>query len=44
MLIFSCADEAAAQALLAADPFGKAGLFASVELRPFLPSVGVSLA
>lgn len=43
MLVFSCPDEAAARALLAGDPFLKAGLFASVELRPFRPSVGVSL-
>ncbi|WP_294540386.1 YciI family protein [uncultured Rhodoblastus sp.] len=43
MLLFSCPDEAAARALLASDPFLKAGLFESVELRPFRPSVGVSL-
>jgi uncharacterized protein YciI len=43
MLIYSCPDEAAARALLAGDPFLKAGLFASVELRPFRPSVGISL-
>jgi len=44
MLILSCEDEAAARALLAGDPYGEAGLFASVELRPFLPAVGVWLA
>ncbi len=44
MLILSCADEAAARALLAGDPYGKAGLFASIELRAFRPAVGVSLA
>jgi uncharacterized protein len=44
MLILSCANEAVARALLADDPYGKAGLFASVELRAFRPAVGVSLA
>ena len=43
MLIFSCPDESSARALLAGDPFLKAGLFASVELRPFRPTVGVAL-
>ncbi len=44
MLIYSCADETAVRALMADDPYFKAGLFASVELRPFRPVVGVSLA
>jgi len=44
MLIIDCADEAEAKALLAQDPYGHAGLFASVELRAFKPVVGVSLA
>lgn len=44
MLILDCVDEAAALAFLAADPYAKADLFASVELRPFRPAVGVSLA
>ncbi|MGO9392827.1 YciI family protein [Rhodoblastus sp.] len=44
MLIFSCTDEAAARALLAGDPYGKAGLFALVELRAYRPVVGVWLA
>jgi uncharacterized protein YciI len=44
MLILSCADEAEARALLANDPYAKAELFASVEVRPFRPVVGASLA
>jgi uncharacterized protein len=44
MLIVDCPDEAAARAFLAQDPYAAADLFASVELRPFRPSVGVSLA
>jgi uncharacterized protein YciI len=44
MLILSCPDEAAARALLAEDPYAKAGLFASVELRPFRPTFGAPLA
>ena len=34
MLILDCFDETAAQALLASDPYAKAGLFASVDVRP----------
>ena len=41
LLILDCADYAAAQALLSADPYAKAGLFASVELRPWRRAVGV---
>ena len=40
MLILDCADEAAAQALLASDPYADAGLFASVDLRPWRWVVG----
>ncbi len=43
MLILECADEAEARALLAQDPFSKAGLFASVEIRAFRPVVGAKL-
>jgi hypothetical protein len=43
MLILECHDEVAARAFLAGDPYAKAGLFASVELRAFRPVVGVSL-
>lgn len=40
MLLLDCADQAAAEAFLAADPFAKAGLFASVEATPWRQSVG----
>jgi uncharacterized protein len=40
MLVIECADEAAARVVLADDPYAKAGLFASVELRPYRPVVG----
>jgi uncharacterized protein len=43
LLILDCADHDAAQALLSADPYAKAGLFASVELRPWRRVVGVDL-
>ena len=44
MLILECPDEAAARAFLAGDPYAKAGVFTSVELRAYRPVVGVSLA
>ncbi len=40
MLILDCADEPAAQALLASDPYAKAGLFSSVELKSWRWVVG----
>lgn len=43
MLILECADEAAARAFLAEDPYAKAGLFASVDLRAYKPVIGASL-
>jgi uncharacterized protein YciI len=43
LLIVECPDEPAAKALLAADPYAKAGLFASVELRPWRRVVGAAL-
>jgi uncharacterized protein len=43
LLILECLDLAAAQALLKEDPYAKAGLFASVELRPFRRAVGAEL-
>ena len=43
LLILDCADRAAAQALLDNDPYAKAGLFASVELRPWRRAVGVEI-
>ncbi len=44
LLVLDCPDEAFARAFLAADPYAKAGLFASVELRPFKPALGTYLA
>ena len=43
MLIVECADEAAARAFLAADPYAKAGLFASVDVRAYKPVLGAPL-
>ena len=44
LLILECASQADARALLAADPYAKAGLFASVDLRPWRQVVGQSIA
>jgi len=43
LLILDCEDETTARALLDADPYAKAGLFASVELRPWKRAVGATL-
>ncbi len=43
LLILDCADEAEARRLLERDPDAKAGLFASVELRPWRRVVGAEL-
>ncbi len=43
LLILDCADEAEARDLLGRDPYAKAGLFASVELRPWRRVVGAEL-
>ncbi|KAF0119695.1 MAG: hypothetical protein FD148_3747 [Methylocystaceae bacterium] len=43
MLILDCEDEAAARALLGEDPYAAAGLFASVELKPWKRVVGAQL-
>ncbi|MDB5569105.1 MAG: hypothetical protein JWN93_288 [Hyphomicrobiales bacterium] len=40
MLILECPDRAAAQALLDSDPYAKAGLFSSVELKTWRWVVG----
>jgi uncharacterized protein len=40
MLILDCADLAAAKALLAQDPYAKAGLFDSVEVKPWRWTIG----
>ncbi|HEY8063670.1 MAG TPA: YciI family protein [Methylosinus sp.] len=43
LLIVEAADEAAAQALLAEDPYAAAGLFSSVEIKPWKRVVGAEL-
>lgn len=43
LLILDCENEAAARALLEADPYAKAGLFTSVELKPWKRAVGAAL-
>jgi uncharacterized protein YciI len=43
MLILDCADLAAARALLEQDPYALAGLFASVDLRPWRRVVGADI-
>ncbi|MBI1867637.1 MAG: YciI family protein [Methylocystis sp.] len=43
LLIVDCDNEAAARALLENDPYAQAGLFGSVELRPFRRVVGADL-
>ena len=43
LLILEGADLAAAKALLDEDPYAKAGLFASVEVKPFRRVVGAEL-
>ncbi len=40
MLVVEAADIAAARAFAAADPYARAGLFASVEVRPWRLAVG----
>jgi uncharacterized protein YciI len=44
LLIFEAADEAEVRAMLARDPYAEAGLFASVDLKPWRQAVGVSIA
>jgi uncharacterized protein len=43
MLILECADESAARALLAEDPYAQAGLFERVELKAWKRVVGAEL-
>ncbi|MGO4871637.1 MAG: YciI family protein [Roseiarcus sp.] len=44
MIVFEAADEAEVAKLLADDPYAKAQLFASVDVKPWRQAVGVSLA
>jgi len=43
MLILEGADEAEIAAMLADDPYARAGLFASVDVKPWRQAVGVPL-
>ena len=40
MIIIEAADQAAAEAFAAEDPYGLAGLFESVDIRPFRITIG----
>jgi uncharacterized protein YciI len=40
MLVLEAEDRAAAEAFSANDPYNKAGLFQSVDIRPFRPVLG----
>ena len=44
LLIFETLDEAEVRAMLAADPYAEAGLFASVDLKPWRQALGVTIA
>ena len=44
LLIFETLDEAEVRAILAADPYAEAGLFASVDLKPWRQALGVTIA
>jgi uncharacterized protein YciI len=44
LLIYDCVDEAAARAVIENDPFSKAGLFASVEVKPWRQGAGTPIA
>jgi len=43
LLILECDNEAEARALLAGDPYAKAGLFESVDVKPWRRAIGVEL-
>lgn len=43
LMIYECADENAARAIMDNDPFSKAGLFASVEIKPWRQGAGTPL-
>jgi uncharacterized protein YciI len=44
LLILETFDEAEARAILAADPYAEAALFASVDLKPWRQALGVTIA
>ncbi len=41
LLIIDVANRAQAEAFAEGDPYGRAGLFAKVEIRPWTPTVGL---
>ena len=43
LVILDCADQSAAEAFCAGDPFAKAGVFASVEVKPWRQAVGAKV-
>jgi uncharacterized protein len=43
LMIYECADEAAARAIIANDPFTKAALFASTEVKAWRQGAGTPL-
>lgn len=43
LLIFAAADRAAIEAILAADPYTQAGLFAQVKITPYRRVLGAAL-
>lgn len=43
LLILEGEDEAEIAAMLAEDPYGKAGLFASIDVKPWRQAVGAAL-
>ncbi len=40
LLIIDVADRAAAEAFAAGDPYAQAGLFAKLDIKPWLPALG----
>ena len=44
LLIFAAADETEVRTMLAGDPYAEAGLFASVDVKPWRQAVGAPLA
>jgi uncharacterized protein YciI len=43
LLIFDCEDQAEVEAMLAQDPYAVAGLFETIDVKPWRQAVGVPL-
>jgi uncharacterized protein YciI len=43
LMIYECANEAEARAIMESDPFSKAGLFASLDIKPWRQGAGAPL-